>query len=133
MSFLQTSFHVSLRGSNDGETPENAGSVHQNLQSLPKNHSATVARAVSEASLYAIRSFCASPRFVNRIHIPFLQASQQIVELQEASQIAHALASNNINTHGSMQDVKGIVKTWKSRLPLEDDDLSFWSDLQMRV
>ncbi len=43
-----------------------------------------------------------------------LQASQQIMELQEAVQINQSLQTSNILRESSLHDMKAIVKTWRS-------------------
>lgn len=43
----------------------------------------------------------------------YLQAAQQIMELQEAMQISQGLQPSNIARSTSVHDMKAIVKTWK--------------------
>ena len=66
------------------------------------------------------------PHIVSHIHLPYLQAAQQVMELQEAAQIHQGLLHNRQN---SLHDMKAIVKTWRNRLPVISDDLSHWSDI----
>ncbi|XP_052871771.1 transcription-associated protein 1 isoform X2 [Anopheles cruzii] len=88
--------------------------------------SATVERYVELASGYCMREWRRLPPIVSHIHLPILQASQQIMELQEASQIHQGLLQNRTT---SLHDMKAIVKTWRNRLPVIADDLSHWSDI----
>lgn len=69
------------------------------------------------------------PPIVTNVHIPLLQAAQQIMELQEAGQIHTGLLQENINRTNALHDMKAIVKTWRNRLPVLADDLSHWSDI----
>jgi transformation/transcription domain-associated protein len=66
------------------------------------------------------------PHIVSHIHLPLLQAAQQIMELQEAMQIHQGLLHGRSS---SLHDMKAIVKTWRNRLPVIADDLSHWSDI----
>uniref|UniRef100_A0A8D8QZ10 Transformation/transcription domain-associated protein n=1 Tax=Cacopsylla melanoneura TaxID=428564 RepID=A0A8D8QZ10_9HEMI len=86
-------------------------------QSLP---SVTCVEHVEMASTHCIKLWRSYPRIVSHIHIPLLQASQQIIELQEASQIPN-----------SLNDMNATVKTWRTRLPVISDNLSHWSDVFM--
>ncbi|KAH8404548.1 hypothetical protein KR009_006495 [Drosophila setifemur] len=85
-----------------------------------------VERYVEIASSLCIREWRRLPNIVSHIHLPYLQASQQIMELHEASQIHQGLTQSRNN---SMHDMKAIVKTWRNRLPIISDDLSHWSDI----
>lgn len=87
---------------------------------------ASVERYVEVASSLCIREWRRLPRIVSHIHLPYLQASQQIMELHEASQIHQGLLQSR---NSSLHDMKAIVKTWRNRLPVISDDLSHWSDI----
>ncbi|XP_044571244.1 transcription-associated protein 1 isoform X4 [Drosophila ananassae] len=86
----------------------------------------SVERYVEIASSLCIREWRRLPNIVSHIHLPYLQASQQIMELHEASQIHQGLTQSRNN---SLHDMKAIVKTWRNRLPIISDDLSHWSDI----
>ncbi|XP_034140404.1 transcription-associated protein 1 isoform X2 [Drosophila guanche] len=86
----------------------------------------SVERYVEIASSLCIREWRRLPNIVSHIHLPYLQASQQIMELHEASQIHQGLAQSR---NSSLHDMKAIVKTWRNRLPIISDDLSHWSDI----
>ncbi|KAK6165821.1 hypothetical protein SNE40_022660 [Patella caerulea] len=88
-----------------------------------------IERLVEFASNYAIKEWRRLPSVVSNIHIPLLQAAQQIMELQEAAQINQGLQPSNISRSSSVHDMKAIVKTWKNRLPMISDDISHWSDI----
>jgi transformation/transcription domain-associated protein len=82
----------------------------------------------------ALKEWRRLPRLVSPAHITLLQASQQIVELQEAFQIQNNLnlmsqQQTQINPTSTLQEIKGIIKTWRTRLPLINDDLSYWNDI----
>ncbi|XP_013100353.2 transcription-associated protein 1 [Stomoxys calcitrans] len=87
---------------------------------------ANVEKYVEIASGLCIREWRRLPHIVSHIHLQYLQAAQQIIELQEASQIHQGLLQSR-NT--SLHDMKAIVKTWRNRLPVIADDLSHWSDI----
>lgn len=86
----------------------------------------SVERYVEMASALCMREWRRLPPVVSHIHLPILQVAQQIMELQEASQIHQGLI--NVR-NSSLHDMKAIVKTWRNRLPVVADDLSHWSDI----
>ncbi|XP_048245320.1 transformation/transcription domain-associated protein-like isoform X4 [Haliotis rufescens] len=88
-----------------------------------------IERLVEVSSNLAIKEWRRLPSIVSNIHIPLLQAAQQIMELQEAAQINQGLQPGNITRSSSVHDMKAIVKTWRNRLPMISDDLSHWSDI----
>ncbi|ALC42664.1 Nipped-A [Drosophila busckii] len=91
-----------------------------------ERQAASVERYVEIASSLCIREWRRLPYVVSHIHLPYLQASQQIMELHEASQIHQGLTQAR---NSSLHDMKAIVKTWRNRLPVISDDLSHWSDI----
>ncbi|CAB3995848.1 Transformation transcription domain-associated, partial [Paramuricea clavata] len=88
-----------------------------------------VEKFVETSSTQAIRLWKRLPNIISHQHIPLLQASQQIVELQEAAQIRAGVQPQNIGRNTSLHDMKAIIKTWKNRLPMISDGLSHWSDI----
>lgn len=93
------------------------------------NMMSTIEKMVEVASNLAIKEWRRLPRIVSNVHIPLLQAAQQIMELQEAAQINLGLQPANINRSSSLHDLKAIVKTWRNRLPMISDNMSHWSDI----
>lgn len=89
-------------------------------------HLNAVERYVELASGLCMREWRRLPHVVSHIHLPLLQAAQQIMELQEAMQIHQGLLHGRSS---SVHDMKAIVKTWRNRLPVIADDLSHWSDI----
>ncbi|XP_044007561.1 transformation/transcription domain-associated protein isoform X2 [Aphidius gifuensis] len=89
-------------------------------------HLNAVERYVELASGLCMREWRRLPHIVSHIHLPLLQAAQQIMELQEAMQIHQGLLHGRSS---SLHDMKAIVKTWRNRLPVIADDLSHWSDI----
>ncbi|XP_011505966.1 PREDICTED: transformation/transcription domain-associated protein [Ceratosolen solmsi marchali] len=89
-------------------------------------HLSAVERYVELASGLCMREWRRLPHIVSHIHLPLLQAAQQIMELQEAMQIHQGLLHGRSS---SLHDMKAIVKTWRNRLPVIADDLSHWSDI----
>lgn len=89
----------------------------------------------------ALKEWRRLPRLVSPAHTSLLQAAQQIVELQEAFQIQNNLstlaqlnqnginANNASNNQSILQEIKAIIKTWRARLPLISDDISYWNDI----
>ncbi|XP_037947653.1 transcription-associated protein 1 isoform X2 [Teleopsis dalmanni] len=85
-----------------------------------------VDRYVEIASGLCMREWRRLPHIVSHMHLQYLQAAQQIMELHEASQIHQGLIQSRCS---SFHDMKAIVKTWRNRLPVIADDLSHWSDI----
>uniref|UniRef100_A0A1I8HGE9 PI3K/PI4K catalytic domain-containing protein n=1 Tax=Macrostomum lignano TaxID=282301 RepID=A0A1I8HGE9_9PLAT len=74
------------------------------------------------------------PALVSAVHVPYLQATQQVMELHEASGIYATL--NNVSygrtpvtTTSLIHDMKSIIKTWKNRVPVIMDDLTHWHEV----
>ena len=86
-------------------------------------------RMVELASTLCIKEWRRLPAIVTSVHLPLLQAAQQIMELQEAGQIHTGLLQENIGRSNSLNDMRPIIKTWRNRLPVLADDLSHWSDI----
>ncbi|CAL8129543.1 unnamed protein product [Orchesella dallaii] len=85
-----------------------------------------VERYVDGAQTLCIKEWKRLPHLVSNVHIGVLQATQQVVELQEATLIHQSLLANRVN---ALHELKGVVKTWRNRLPCISDDLSHWSDI----
>ncbi|KAJ8954217.1 hypothetical protein NQ318_005812 [Aromia moschata] len=85
-----------------------------------------VERYVESASTLCLNEWRRLPHIVSHIHLQYLQAAQQIMELQEAYQIHKGLMQGHQN---SLHDMKAIVKTWRNRLPVITDDLVHWNDI----
>ncbi|KAF5284945.1 hypothetical protein FQA39_LY16900 [Lamprigera yunnana] len=83
-------------------------------------------RYVETATMMCLAEWRRLPHIVSHIHLPLLQASQQVMELQEAYQIHKGLTQGHQN---SLHDMKAIVKTWRNRLPVIADDLTHWNDI----
>ncbi|RKP03126.1 hypothetical protein CXG81DRAFT_9931 [Caulochytrium protostelioides] len=70
------------------------------------------------------------PAYVTQSHIPLLHTFQLYVELSEASQLQQTLATTLAsNIDAKSQELKGILQTWRDRLPNAWDDIHLWSDL----
>ena len=108
--------HHSSSTANTGTEPEQ----QQQLQF------GNVDRCVEIASALCIKEWRRLPYVVSHIHLTYLQAAQQVMELQEAAQIHKGLSHGLQNSH---HDMKAIVKTWRNRLPVISDDLSHWSEI----
>lgn len=83
-------------------------------------------RYVKTATTLCLNEWRRLPHIVSHIHLQYLQAAQQIMELQEAYQIHKGLLQGHQN---SIHDMKSIVKTWRNRLPVIADDLIHWNDI----
>ena len=81
---------------------------------------------VESATTLCLNEWRRLPHIVSHIHLQYLRAAQQIMELQEAYQIHKCLLQNHQN---SIHDMKATVKTWRNRLPVIADDLTHWNDI----
>jgi transformation/transcription domain-associated protein len=78
----------------------------------------------------ALHYWYSLPPVTSHSHIPLLVIFQQIVELNEAHQIFINLQSVALNVRQQVtQELKGILSTWRDRLPNLWDDINIWSDL----
>lgn len=91
-----------------------------------KENSLAVSKYIELASTACLQEWRRLPTIVSHIHIPILQVAQQIMELQEASQINQDLQRKQALP---FHDMKSIVKTWRNRLPVIADDLTHWNDV----
>ncbi|KAJ3410576.1 hypothetical protein HDV05_003644 [Chytridiales sp. JEL 0842] len=83
-----------------------------------------------EGMQLALKAWNSLPFIVSNAHIQVLHAFQQFVELQEAGQIQdNLLATTAGNIEIKSQELKGILLTWRERLPNVWDDINLWSDL----
>ncbi|KAH7963447.1 hypothetical protein HPB52_021214 [Rhipicephalus sanguineus] len=98
-----------------------------------EQHLSLVERVVEVITGQCIREWRRLPQIVSHVHVPLLQAAQQIMELQEAAQIHQGLLPTGSNVGRpaptSVYDMRAIVKTWRNRLAVLTDDLSHWSDI----
>mmetsp|Transcript_3976 Transcript_3976/g.6916 ORF Transcript_3976/g.6916 Transcript_3976/m.6916 type:complete len:1721 (-) Transcript_3976:97-5259(-) len=60
-------------------------------------------------------------------HIPLLQNAHQLVELQESAQIV--LEINDAGRRPGLPELKGIIATWKERVPNKWEDITVWTDV----
>ncbi|KAF8309342.1 hypothetical protein DL93DRAFT_2085770 [Clavulina sp. PMI_390] len=87
-------------------------------------------RLLEDAMQLSLRKWVALPPVVSTVHVPLLQHFQQLVELQEAAQIFHALATTTAqNLEKRSSDLKVVLQAWRERLPNQWDDIGVWSDL----
>ena len=91
-----------------------------------KENSIAVTKHIELASNACLQEWRRLPIIVSHMHIPILQVAQQIMELQEASQIHQDLQRKQALP---FHDMKSIIKTWRNRLPVIADDLTHWNDI----
>ncbi|KAI9000171.1 phosphatidylinositol kinase, partial [Gaertneriomyces semiglobifer] len=83
-----------------------------------------------EGTQNALRRWSQLPKEATEAHIPLLHQFQQYVELNEAAQIHQILATTTVpNISDKQQELKGILTTWRDRMPNEWDDITLWSDI----
>ncbi|KAJ3117897.1 hypothetical protein HK100_000723, partial [Physocladia obscura] len=87
-------------------------------------------RLCDEGIQISLQNWFSLPKIVSEAHIPLLHTFQLFVELQEAAQIQENLLATNVaNIEQKSQELKGILITWRERLPNICDDINLWSDL----
>ncbi|KAI9139518.1 hypothetical protein BKA69DRAFT_1040037 [Paraphysoderma sedebokerense] len=78
----------------------------------------------------SLRKWHSLPDIISTSHIPLLQLFQQFVELGEALQIYTSLSNGGAaNLEVRSPELKGILQTWRERLPNMWDDINVWSDV----
>lgn len=91
-----------------------------------RDNAAAIGKYIELATNASLQEWRNLPHIISNIHIPILQITQQIMELQEACQIHQdLLRKHSLPFH----DMKSIFKTWRNRLPIVSDDLSYWRDI----
>lgn len=94
------------------------------------DRNADFTRILEDAMQLALRKWVGLPARMSAAHIPLLQNFQQLVELQEATQVFNSLATTTPqNLERKSSDLKMILQAWRERLPNLHDDISVWSDL----
>ncbi|KAH6600577.1 hypothetical protein BASA50_002141 [Batrachochytrium salamandrivorans] len=87
-------------------------------------------RLCDEGIQLVLQRWIALPSIVSNSHISTFHAFQQFVELQEAGHIqTNLLSTSTSNIDSKSQELKGILQTWRERLPNIYDDVNLWSDL----
>jgi transformation/transcription domain-associated protein len=85
-------------------------------------HIPSVEKYEEISSALCMRAWQRLPKIVSYIHLPILQSEQQIMELQEASQIHQQ--------RFKIPDINAVARIWKIiGLSVISDDLSHWSDI----
>lgn len=78
----------------------------------------------------ALRKWSLLPSRLTGAHIPLLHTFQQYVEFLEAIQVYSALQKTVAqNLDAKSNDLKGVLKAWRERLPNLWDDIDLWGDL----
>lgn len=89
-----------------------------------------VYKQCDEGIQLALKKWSSLPTRITGAHIPLLHTFQQYVEFLEASQIYTTLHRTGVeNFEAKSQELKGILKTWRERLPNLWDDIDLWGDL----
>lgn len=87
-------------------------------------------RMCDEGVQSTLRRWFSLPEQAISAHVGLLHTFQQFVELHEGAQIQQILAATNAsNISDKIQEMKGVLTTWKDRLPNMWDDITLWSDL----
>ncbi|KAG1055750.1 hypothetical protein G6F43_002312 [Rhizopus delemar] len=87
-------------------------------------------RICEEGIQLSLKKWCALPQIVSHSHIPLLQLYQQFLELHEASQLFVSLGNTNAqNLEQRSTEIRGILGSWRERLPNVWDDMNVWSQL----
>ncbi|KAG1238768.1 hypothetical protein G6F68_018742 [Rhizopus microsporus] len=85
-------------------------------------------RICEEGIQLSLKKWCALPQIVSHSHIPLLQLYQQFLELHEASQLFGSLGNTNAqNLEQRSTEIRGILGSWRERLPNVWDDMNVWS------
>lgn len=91
--------------------------------------------AMEEAIQGALQAWNLMPDFASRSHVGLLHHFQMFVELQESLTVYSGIAggpanpASLVNRPQFLTDLKGLLSTWRERLPNRMDDMNIWSDL----
>ncbi|KXS11669.1 hypothetical protein M427DRAFT_158085 [Gonapodya prolifera JEL478] len=87
-------------------------------------------KSYEEGVQLSLRKWISLPEIVSNSHVSLLHHFQQQVELTEALHIQSNLAATNeTNIDAKSQELKGLLQTWRERLPNQFEDINIWSDL----
>jgi len=100
-------------------------------QSTEKNNKIEEFKKVyDEGVQLTLKKWHMLPEVVSYSHINLLHMFQQFVELNEANQIKINLNNTKVdNIEKKSEELKGILQTWRERLPNYWEDINLWSDL----
>jgi transformation/transcription domain-associated protein len=89
-----------------------------------------ITKKCDEGIQLLLQNWHSCPSVVGNTHVELLHTFQLYVEIQEATQIFNSLSSTKANNlDARSQDIKGILQTWRERLPNVWDDIHVWSDI----
>ncbi|KAI9333573.1 hypothetical protein BDR26DRAFT_909001 [Obelidium mucronatum] len=128
------SLQLSLRALPETKSPRKK--IFEALLSLLKGQESGVPdrqefkKLCDEGIQLTLQNWFSLPTIASNAHISLLHTFQIFVELQEAAQIQENLLQTNVgNIEQKSQELKGILITWRERLPNVWDDITLWSDL----
>ena len=85
---------------------------------------------IEEAWAMALQEWKHLPDLVSVSHLPVLELFQSLVELQEAFTIFSSLAvPGSLHRQAVMTELKGLLGTWRDRLPNRWEDIGTWGNL----
>ncbi|ORY29461.1 hypothetical protein BCR33DRAFT_724710 [Rhizoclosmatium globosum] len=124
------SLQLSLKALPDTKSPRKK--IFEALLSLLKSQEAgspdreNFKRLCDEGIQLVLQNWFSLPTIVSNAHIPLLHTFQVFVELQEAAQIQENLLATNVtNIEQKSQELKGVLITWRERLPNVWDDIFY--------
>ncbi|KAF8817871.1 non-specific serine/threonine protein kinase, partial [Cardiosporidium cionae] len=83
---------------------------------------------LTEGRKMLLKCWRALPSPVSACHIPLLLQFQQYVELHESHKLVMEI-SNAFAKPGSVPEVRGVLNSWRDRLPNKWDTMQCWNDL----
>lgn len=90
---------------------------------------------LEEAIQSTLQLWTCMPSSVTRAHVSIFHQFQMFVEIQEAMTIYSGISGGQTNPASLLHrpqfltDLKGLLSTWRERMPNRMDDLNMWSDL----
>jgi hypothetical protein len=85
---------------------------------------------IEEAWALAFQEWNLLPEYVGTSHLPVIELFQSLVELQEAFTIFSSLAvPGSLHRQAVMTELKGLLGTWRDRLPNRWEDIDTWGNL----
>lgn len=110
--------------------------LYQSYVHLQENKLDVAESCIKQGMQRALEKFCSFPSWSGlEAKASALLQVQQFVELQESSYILNELnalsrhGAVNINVEQKIDNLRTVLRTWRERLPLEDESLVIWDDV----
>lgn len=101
--------------------------LYQCYMAIQEGKPQDVEAHASQAVQALLLRWQALPKVPGPAHIPLLQLSQRLIEVQESAQVVFDITASN--RHQSISEVKSVLSTWRDRLPNPWESTIIWGDI----